>query len=163
MFRTNKQVILLGAADTHTEDKNMQVTVAYNRFEETCTQRMPRCRFGFFQVVNNDYNKWKMYAIGGSANPTILSQGNRFVAADNPNTKEVTRRNDAQESEWMQWNWRSSDKDVFENGAFFTASGSDPQLTAEQQQNMLEVAPGAEVPQLTSNAGVLSCAVGQPC
>ncbi|KAK1437764.1 hypothetical protein QVD17_03562 [Tagetes erecta] len=163
MTDCNKQVILLGAADTHTEDKNMQVTVAYNKFEETCTQRMPRCRFGFFQVVNNDYNKWKMYAIGGSANPTILSQGNRFVAADNPNTKEVTRRNDAQESEWMQWNWRSSDKDVFENGAFFTASGSDPQLTAEQQQNMIEAAPGAEAPQLTSNAGVLSCVVGQPC
>lgn len=31
-----------------------------------------------------------MYAIGGSANPTINSQGNVFVAADSNFTKEVT-------------------------------------------------------------------------
>jgi pectate lyase len=30
-----------------------------------------------------------MYAIGGSANPTINSQGNRFVAPDNRFSKEV--------------------------------------------------------------------------
>ncbi|KAI7738415.1 hypothetical protein M8C21_021545, partial [Ambrosia artemisiifolia] len=29
-----------------------------------------------------------MYAIGGSANPTILSQGNRFLAPDNRFSKE---------------------------------------------------------------------------
>ena len=78
---------MLGADDSHSEDRNMLVTVAFNRFDIGCTQRMPRCRFGFFQVVNNDYNKWGMYAIGGSASPTILSQGNRFLASDS--TKEV--------------------------------------------------------------------------
>lgn len=31
-----------------------------------------------------------MYAIGGSANPTINSQGNVFIAADNNSTKEVS-------------------------------------------------------------------------
>ncbi|KAM0002989.1 putative pectate lyase [Helianthus debilis subsp. tardiflorus] len=161
-FHDHDKVVLLGADDSHTEDKMMRATVAYNRFEETCTQRMPRCRFGFFQVVNNDYNKWKMYAIGGSANPTILSQGNRFVASDNPNTKKVLQRNYAEESEWKNWNWRS-EKDVLENGAIFIASGVDPQLTPEQQEGMIEVAPGELVPQLTSSAGVLSCLVGQPC
>lgn len=30
-----------------------------------------------------------MYAIGGSANPTINSQGNRFLAPGNPFAKEV--------------------------------------------------------------------------
>ncbi|KAM0058806.1 putative pectate lyase [Helianthus debilis subsp. tardiflorus] len=161
-FHDHDKVVLLGADDSHTEDKMMRATVAYNRFEETCTQRMPRCRFGFFQVVNNDYNKWKMYAIGGSANPTILSQGNRFVASDNPNTKKVLQRNYAEESEWKNWNWRS-EKDVLENGAIFIASGVDPQLTPEQQEGMIQVAPGELVPQLTSSAGVLSCVVGQPC
>ena len=39
-----------------------------------------RCRFGVFHVVNNDYVNWEKYAIGGSASPTILSQGNRFYA-----------------------------------------------------------------------------------
>lgn len=48
-----------------------------------------RCRHGYFHVVNNDYTHWIMYAIGGSANPTINSQGNRFLAPDKMNNKEV--------------------------------------------------------------------------
>lgn len=48
-----------------------------------------RCRHGYFHVVNNDYTHWEMYAIGGSANPTINSQGNRFTAPANPFAKEV--------------------------------------------------------------------------
>ena len=48
-----------------------------------------RCRLGYFHVVNNDYTHWEMYAIGGSANPTINSQGNRFVAPDDRFSKEV--------------------------------------------------------------------------
>lgn len=31
-----------------------------------------------------------MYAIGGSAGPTINSQGNRYMAPADPNAKEVT-------------------------------------------------------------------------
>lgn len=42
-----------------------------------------RCRYGVFHVVNNDYVKWGMYAIGGSASPNILSLGNRFSAGQN--------------------------------------------------------------------------------
>ena len=30
-----------------------------------------------------------MYAIGGSSDPTILSEGNYFVASNDPNAKEV--------------------------------------------------------------------------
>ena len=40
-------------------------------------------------MVNNDYTHWEMYAIGGSANPTINSQGNRYAAPTNPFAKEV--------------------------------------------------------------------------
>ncbi|GJX06465.1 probable pectate lyase 8 [Tanacetum coccineum] len=46
-----------------------------------------RCRHGYFHVVN-DYTHWEMYAIGGSADPTINSQGNRFTAPNNPFAKE---------------------------------------------------------------------------
>lgn len=48
-----------------------------------------RCRHGYFHVVNNDYTHWEMYAIGGSASPTINSQGNRYLAPVNPFAKEV--------------------------------------------------------------------------
>ena len=39
--------------------------------------------------MNNDYTHWEMYAIGGSAEPTINSQGNRYLAPTNPFAKEV--------------------------------------------------------------------------
>lgn len=47
-----------------------------------------RMRFGYCHVVNNDYaSGWGMYAIGGSEDPTFLSQGNRFLAT---HSKEVS-------------------------------------------------------------------------
>lgn len=67
----------------------MQVTIAFNHFGEGLVQRMPRCRHGYIHVVNNDFTAWEMYAIGGSANPTINSQGNRYTAPIDPNAKEV--------------------------------------------------------------------------
>jgi pectate lyase len=89
LFNLNDQVMLLGHCDKNAADTKMQVTVAFNHFAEGCVQRMPRCRYGFFHVVNNDYTKWKMYAIGGTSAPTIVSQGNRFTAPDDPNSKDV--------------------------------------------------------------------------
>ncbi|KAJ9549237.1 hypothetical protein OSB04_021780 [Centaurea solstitialis] len=164
-FNDHDKVMLLGADDGHTQDQNMKVTVAYNKFSTGCTQRMPRCRFGFFQVVNNDYEKWKMYAIGGTKNPTILSQGNKYVAPDDPNCKKYDGDNEATrnpEAEWKTWNWRSTD-DLFENGAVFVDSGSDPTLTGDQQSGMIPPEPAANVPTLTKDAGFLTCSAGSPC
>lgn len=81
--------MLFGASDGFSGDQIMQITLAFNHFGKGLVQRMPRCRWGFFHVVNNDYTHWLMYAIGGSSHPTIVSQGNRFVAPPNPNAKEV--------------------------------------------------------------------------
>uniref|UniRef100_A0A7N0T9X8 Pectate lyase n=1 Tax=Kalanchoe fedtschenkoi TaxID=63787 RepID=A0A7N0T9X8_KALFE len=85
----HNKVMLLGHSDTYEHDKNMQVTIAFNHFGEGLVQRMPRCRHGYFHVVNNDYTHWEMYAIGGSASPTINSQGNRFLAPNDEFNKEV--------------------------------------------------------------------------
>lgn len=79
-FTHHNEVMLLGHSDSYVRDKQMQVTIAYNHFGEGLIQRMPRCRHGYFHVVNNDYTHWVMYAIGGSAEPTINSQGNRYLA-----------------------------------------------------------------------------------
>lgn len=65
------------------------MTIAFNHFGEGLVQRMPRCRRGYIHVVNNDFTQWEMYAIGGSANPTINSQGNRYSAPVDSNAKEV--------------------------------------------------------------------------
>lgn len=81
--------MLFGASDSHTVDKVMQITLLFNHFGKRLVQRMPRCRHGFFHVVNNDYTNWEMYAVGGSKHPTIISEGNRFRAPDDHNAKEV--------------------------------------------------------------------------
>jgi pectate lyase len=87
-FTRHDHVMLFGASDASPKDAAMQVTLAYNHFGKGLVQRMPHCRYGFFHVVNNDYTHWRMYAIGGSWSPTIISQGNRFRASDDGAAKE---------------------------------------------------------------------------
>ena len=81
--------MLFGAREEDVIDKKMQITVAFNHFGKRLVQRMPRARFGLVHVVNNDYTHWEMYAIGGNMNPTIISQGNRFIAPPKENCKQV--------------------------------------------------------------------------
>ncbi|MBA0879431.1 hypothetical protein Goshw_010554 [Gossypium schwendimanii] len=162
-FTHHNDVILLGASDSYERDKLMQVTVAFNHFGKELIQRMPRCRWGFFHVVNNDYTHWKMYAIGGSMHPTIISQGNRFIAPDDPNAKEITNRNYAPQSEWSKWVWRS-EGDLLLNGARFTKSGPDksPHFDFTKMQ-MIKAKPATFVRRLTRFAGALDCEKGNKC
>ncbi|XP_012457610.1 pectate lyase [Gossypium raimondii] len=156
-FTHHDAVMLLGASDSYSKDQFMQVTLAFNHFGKELLQRMPRCRWGFFHVVNNDYTHWKMYAIGGSMHPTIISQGNRFIAPHDPNAKEVTYRLYASESEWKNWIWRS-EGDVLLYGAIFRTSGppSPPHLKFNRKE-MIKSKPGAYVRRLTRFAGTLNC------
>ncbi|GLJ17455.1 hypothetical protein SUGI_0303930 [Cryptomeria japonica] len=118
-FTHHDKVILLGHNDSYTQDVKMQVIVAFNHFGEGLVQLMPRCkcRHGYFHLVNNDYTHGEIYAIGGSANPTINNQGNRFLAPRNLFQKEVAKPKDSTEG-----NWRSVG-DLILNGAFFTTLG----------------------------------------
>ena len=50
-----------------------------------------RVRFGYAHVVNNKYDEWLMYAIGGSADPTIFSEGNYFMAPNDAAAKQVDK------------------------------------------------------------------------
>lgn len=160
-FTHHNEVMLLGHSDTYTRDKVMQVTIAYNHFGEGLIQRMPRCRHGYFHVVNNDYTHWEMYAIGGSASPTINSQGNRYLAPSNRFAKEVTKRDYAGEWQWKHWNWRS-EGDLFLNGAFFTRSGSGLGASYARASS-LAAKSSSLVGVITSNAGALNCRVGRRC
>eukprot|EP00253_Pinus_taeda_P022614 PITA_22614 len=155
------KVMLLGHSDEYVQDVNMQVTVAFNHFGEGLVQRIPRCRHGYFHVVNNDYTHWEMYAIGGSANPTINSQGNRFLASVNRFSKEVTKHEDAPESAWRRWNWRS-DGDLMLNGAFFTQTGA-AASSSYAKASSLAAMPSSLVVSITGNAGVLACRKGSRC
>ncbi|XP_042438473.1 probable pectate lyase 5 [Zingiber officinale] len=152
-FSHHNEVMLLGHTDDYLPDSGMQVTIAFNRFGEQLVQRMPRCRRGYFHVVNNDYTAWEMYAIGGSANPTINSQGNRYVAPANPNAKEVTKRVDTAESQWSGWNWRT-EGDVLVNGAFFVPSGEGLDAMYAKAES-LDPKSATLIDQLTMGAGVL--------
>ncbi|CAN1258166.1 Probable pectate lyase 13, partial [Linum perenne] len=152
-FSRHNEVMLMGHDDRYVLDRGMQVTIAFNRFGEELVQRMPRCRHGYIHVVNNDFTYWKMYAIGGSASPTINSQGNRYVAPVDPDAKEVTKRVETDEKEWAGWNWRT-DGDIMVNGAFFVPSGAGVGATYEKATS-LNAMSATLVEQLTSNAGVL--------
>eukprot|EP01018_Ginkgo_biloba_P011705 Gb_02248 [translate_table: standard] len=160
-FTHHNEVMLLGHSDSYTRDTIMQVTIAYNHFGEGLVQRMPRCRHGYFHVVNNDYTHWEMYAIGGSANPTINSQGNRYLAPSNPNAKEVTKREESNVNVWQQWNWRS-EGDLMLNGAFFKPSGAGAS-SSYAKASSLGARPSSRVGTLTGNAGVLTCRKGVRC
>ncbi|XP_047950843.1 probable pectate lyase P59 [Salvia hispanica] len=161
-FTDHDEALLFGANDVATYDDKMQVTVAFNHFGKRMVQRMPRCRFGYFHVVNNDYTHWKMYAIGGSSHPTIISQGNRFVA-DHPFAKQVTKREKSPESEWMTWTW-ISEGDLFLRGAYFIESG-DKDWTKKHPEvyDKILAAPGIHAADITRFAGALNCVVGEPC
>lgn len=163
-FNHHNDVMLLGAHDGQSKDAIMQVTVAFNKFGIGLIQRMPRVRWGFVHVVNNDYSHWELYAIGGSAHPTIISQGNRFRASNYRYTKEVTKRDYAAKSEWMKWQWRS-EGDLFTNGAFFTESGPKLQHTKSPLtgNNLIKFKPGSFAGRLTRTSGALKCRPGKYC
>ncbi|KAJ4974651.1 hypothetical protein NE237_007825 [Protea cynaroides] len=143
-------------------NEKMQITVAFNHFGSGLVQRMPRCRWGFVHVVNNDYTHWLMYAIGGSKNPTIVSQGNRFIAPANAAAKEVTKRDYATEETWKNWVWRS-ENDLMMNGAFFVESGTPFKTKPYSSQDMIKAKPGTFVTRLTRFSGSLNCKIGKPC
>ncbi|WVZ82603.1 hypothetical protein U9M48_029852 [Paspalum notatum var. saurae] len=160
-FTRHDHVMLFGASDGAAKDRIMQVTVAFNHFGKGLVQRMPRCRWGFFHVVNNDYTHWLMYAIGGSQNPTIISQGNRFRAVDDAKFKEVTNRVYTPYSEYKDWVWKSQD-DMFLNGAFFTQSGGQSGRRFDQS-DLIQAKSGQYVESLTKYAGALKCRAGKRC
>ncbi|TKY50798.1 pectate lyase 12 [Spatholobus suberectus] len=151
-FAHHDEVMLLGHDDRYSPDRSMQVTIAFNHFGEGLVQRMPRCRLGYIHVVNNDFTQWQMYAIGGSANPTINSQGNRYTAPSDPDAKEVTKRVDTNDREWSGWNWRT-EGDIMVNGAFFVPSGAG--LSAQYAEaTSVQPKSAVQIDQLTMYSGV---------
>ncbi|BAT74568.1 hypothetical protein LR48_Vigan01g102300 [Vigna angularis] len=161
-FTDHNEAMLFGASDSYDADKIMQITLAFNHFGKRLIQRMPRCRHGFFHVVNNDYTHWEMYAIGGSMNPTIISEGNRFIGPDNIYAKEITKREYSPENVWKQWQWRSIN-DEYMNGAFFVQSGPELVNRPFSRLDMIKAKPGSYVGRLTRYSGSLKCRVGFPC
>ncbi|GAV63758.1 Pec_lyase_C domain-containing protein/Pec_lyase_N domain-containing protein [Cephalotus follicularis] len=161
-FTNHNEVMLFGASDSYSGDQIMQITVAFNHFGRGLVQRMPRCRWGFVHVVNNDYTHWLMYAIGGSSHPTIISQGNRFIAPPNAAAKEVTKREYAPESEWKNWLWKS-EGDLLMNGAFFPQSGDPHAKHSFSKLDMIKYKPGTFVTRLTRFSGSLKCVLGKAC
>ncbi|MCO5546904.1 hypothetical protein L7F22_000342 [Adiantum nelumboides] len=161
LFTNQDKVMLLGHSDSYSEDKNMRVTIVYNHFGTGLIQRMPRCRFGYFHVANNRYTKWGMYAIGASANPTIKSEGNYFLAPDDERFKQVVKLEGARET--SSSNWKSTG-DLFLNGAYFGEDGtSSYNPSYPYKQENFDALPASFVPSLTADVGPLNCGTYSRC
>ncbi|XP_054778110.1 putative pectate lyase 2 [Prosopis cineraria] len=160
-FTQHDKVMLLGHSDEYTADRIMKVTVAFNRFANGLVERMPRVRFGYAHVANNQYEEWIQYAIGGSADPTILSEGNYFIAPNNATAKQVTKRETSDKS-WNKWKWRTY-KDEFRNGAYFVPSGFGSCAPYYAASQSFIAVTASLVPHLTLNAGPLHCVLGKAC
>lgn len=172
-FTNHNDVMLFGSNDEQANDTYMQVTLAFNHFGEGLVQRIPRARYGFIHVVNNDYTEWESYAIGGTKHPTFVCQGNRFTAPNIPGAKEVTKREFVTldekghelEKVWRLWNW-TSEKDLYRNGAFFRSTGMHRAVDFTKNYSRFDVfkaKPGSYVRRLTRYAGALACKAGEPC
>ncbi|WVZ95479.1 hypothetical protein U9M48_041239 [Paspalum notatum var. saurae] len=161
-FFDHDKVMLLGHDDAHADDRRMRVTVAFNRFGPNVNQRMPRIRHGYAHVVNNLYDGWRDYAIGGSKQPSVKSQGNLFVAGAAPDNKKVTWRMPAaaagtkDDGDWV------SVGDSFENGAFFKQTGARVRPNYNKRQ-AFPAAGAGEVRLLTKDAGALRCSIRTAC
>ncbi|KAK1304993.1 putative pectate lyase 2 [Acorus calamus] len=160
-FRDHDKVMLLGHDDSFVQDRNMRVTIVFNRFGPNCNQRMPRVRHGYAHVANNLYDGWGNYAIGGSMNPSIKSEANFFIAPQT-NKKEVTWRLDDGDSK-TQSRWKSV-SDVFMNGAFFKQTGSGGgEGPAYNREQRFRVTGARAVRALTRSSGALRCSSRNRC
>lgn len=74
---------------------------------------------------------------------------------------QVTKHEDAPESEWQNWNWRS-EGDMMVNGAFFTATGAGAS-SSYARASSLSARPSSLVASITSGSGALDCKKGSPC
>eukprot|EP00897_Mesotaenium_endlicherianum_P002529 jgi/Mesen1/2303/ME000155S01391 len=144
-FSKHDKVMLLGAHDGELDDNNLKVTVVLNKFGPECTQRMPRGRRGHVHVLNNYYPVgWGIYAIGGSSDVTIRSEGNFFVAPEDPTKKSLTKLIEG------SWSVVSVD-DHLENGAVFPTTGTG--FSPDYAYTPVGV---LDVPTVTARAGAIA-------
>ncbi|GLJ28714.1 hypothetical protein SUGI_0565900 [Cryptomeria japonica] len=161
----HNEAMLLGNSDSDEADRNMRVTLAFNHFGPNLMQRMPRVRFGYAHVVNNNYEPWGIYAIGGSEHPTIFSEGNRFVASNDFTKKQVTEHKGCNEGPACDtWMWRSH-SDQFLNGAYFKQSGLGHRFPFPMYDKIetFKIHSATLVPVLTKDAGALICSQNIQC
>ncbi|PIA43767.1 hypothetical protein AQUCO_01800074v1 [Aquilegia coerulea] len=156
-FKDHDKIMLLGHDDGFAQDRNMRVTIVFNRFGPNCNQRMPRIRHGYAHIANNFYQGWGDYAIGGTMNPTVRSEANLFIAPKTAN-KEVTWKPGNSKS----WNWRSVN-DMFINGAHFSQTGKGPAWPHYNRQQRFRVSRARAVRSLTVSAGALRCSNRSRC
>lgn len=74
---------------------------------------------------------------------------------------QVTKHEDATQSEWKNWNWRS-EGDLMVNGAFFTPSGAGAS-SSYAKASSLSARPSSLVSTITAGAGILKCKKGSHC
>lgn len=74
---------------------------------------------------------------------------------------QVTKHEDAPESEWRNWNWRS-EGDLMLNGAYFRQTGAGAS-SSYARASSLNARPSSLVGSITMRAGALNCRRNSRC
>ncbi|KAG5534785.1 hypothetical protein RHGRI_022781 [Rhododendron griersonianum] len=90
----------------------------------------------------------------------VMLLGHDDAYTDDKNMQ-VTKHEDAPESEWSHWNWRS-EGDLMQNGAYFRQSGAGASSTYARASS-LSARPASFVGAMTTTAGALGCRIGSRC
>nr|TKS16098.1 hypothetical protein D5086_0000026710 [Populus alba] len=128
-FTKHNDVMLLGASDSYSGDSVMQITVAFNHFGRGLVQRMR------------------------GQHPTIISQGNRFIAPSDPACKElkVCGSPGIGDQRGICCSTEPS----------FVQSGN--AIKTMNKPGVINAKPGGHVSMLTRFSGALDCVRGRPC
>uniref|UniRef100_A0A0E0PTF3 Pectate lyase n=1 Tax=Oryza rufipogon TaxID=4529 RepID=A0A0E0PTF3_ORYRU len=111
--------------------------------------------------IMSSSNIWIDHVSMSNCSDGLIDAGNRFIAPDDLNAKEVTKREYTPYDEYKEWVWKSQG-DVMMNGAFFNESGGQNERSYDQL-DFIPAKHGKYVGQLTKFAGTLNCHVGMPC
>lgn len=75
----------------------------------------------------------------------------------------MTKHEDAPESQWRSWNWRS-EGDLMLNGAYFRQTGAGASSSSTYARaSSLSARPSSLVGSITTNAGPVNCKKGSRC
>lgn len=112
-------------------------------------------------IWNQTQSLLRLILKGSKCNLVVIHKIIWFTSYKILTFTQVTKHEDAPESEWRHWNWRS-EGDLMLNGAYFRQSGAGASSSYARAYS-LSARPSSLVGSMTLTSGVLNCRKGSRC